>query len=660
MKKKTAGLMAVMVCVCSAAFGAEKPMVALQIASLEQLAAEAVTLKVLPESSAKTTIAAGLGGLLGNPNLAGVDTAKPIDVYVFFSKPENTASNAAAGHIAEPQVAAVFPATSNGMDCIAAIGRAFPSTNKIGSIYEFSAPLGTTGLQRKRFVALVAGRIIAGNKMDGVREAINLVESQRGDSPLFMELPGTIRVGVDIQAALPFLQTMSQAATAKMANHGPAKPGQPDPEQMLGAEMEMMLKLLEDIQGLAFTVRVTPTSVTLCSRVDPKDGTSLSALLSKDVPPSARYMALPPADALCSWVGSGMDKWMDVFGEPYLAMMDKMSAAMGSQGVDMGSAIRQIMTDTKGLYAGDIAAAIVPDTDGKLGFVEFLAVTDPVKAKLAMDKMMSSSSNFAGASGLTVRVGEERSYKDVKVQACSYAVNAASNAPPLAMSNFIGKMRWEIAYAGNHMVYAMRTSELMNSAIDRLSATDNVPVTSTRQFTSVFPPMKEPPSHVYTLSLVKLAKAGLALRPGANAARLASIPDKTRGMAGYGVIKGDNMICIDRIMLDEIEGLKVVLPMLKNDVLPSLAPPGSASPRPPQAYKSTSSCASNLRMINAAKELVASDKGLKKGDPVDPADMAKYLRGGKLPVCPDGGQYTIGPIGCQPECSTDRPGQTYK
>ncbi|MFO7536364.1 MAG: hypothetical protein R6X19_11925 [Kiritimatiellia bacterium] len=576
MSRRISGLMAVVVWIGSMALGAEKPMVALQIASLDRLASEMVNLKVLPESSAKTTIAAGLGASLGNPSLAGVDTTKPIDLYVFLPKTDRTGPHAAAGNMAVPQVAFVFPAIGDGMACITAMARSFPATNRVGSIYQFSMPLGATGLNRTIFVGLAAGKIITCDKISGVQEAINFVESQPGESPLFMELPGTIRVGVDIQATIPLLEMVSQMATAQFAQQALAKPGQPDPAKIIEAEMEMLLKLAGDIQGVAFTVSVTPESINILSCLDPKDGTAISRLISGGIAPSGKFMALPPADALLAWIGSGMDKWMDALGEPYIKMIVKMGTAMGPQGVGMGETFRQMMTDIKGIYAGDIAAAIVPDTDGKLGLMQFIAVSDPVKAKQAMDKMMSaySSNSIVTAPGLSIKVGAERTYKNINIQSYAYAATASSNTPPLPMADFIGKMRWEAAYAGNEMIYVMGSPELMNSAIDRLSATNGVPVTSNRSFTRVFPQMRKPPASVYTVSLVKLAKKGLALLPDADPALLASIPEGTGGMAGYSTIKGDNLLSADRIMLDEIEGLKIALPMIKNILMPLFMPPG--------------------------------------------------------------------------------------
>jgi len=62
------------------------------------------------------------------------------------------------------------------------------------------------------------------------------------------------------------------------------------------------------------------------------------------------------------------------------------------------------------------------------------------------------------------------------------------------------------------------------------------------------------------------------------------------------------------------------------------------------------SCINNLRMIDSAKEQWAMAENKADGDPVDEAGIAAYLRDG-IPTCPQGGTYTLNPIGQEPTCS---------
>lgn len=61
-------------------------------------------------------------------------------------------------------------------------------------------------------------------------------------------------------------------------------------------------------------------------------------------------------------------------------------------------------------------------------------------------------------------------------------------------------------------------------------------------------------------------------------------------------------------------------------------------------------CIYNLRQIEAAKKQWALDNGKKDGDVPTRSDLEPYLSHG-FPTCPQGGHYTIGPVGQEPTCS---------
>jgi len=65
--------------------------------------------------------------------------------------------------------------------------------------------------------------------------------------------------------------------------------------------------------------------------------------------------------------------------------------------------------------------------------------------------------------------------------------------------------------------------------------------------------------------------------------------------------------------------------------------------------KSQTSCVANLRMIDGAKVELAADQKLTNGAAVSKEQLLPYLR--EWPVCPRGGQYTIGKIAESPKCS---------
>ena len=66
-------------------------------------------------------------------------------------------------------------------------------------------------------------------------------------------------------------------------------------------------------------------------------------------------------------------------------------------------------------------------------------------------------------------------------------------------------------------------------------------------------------------------------------------------------------------------------------------------------------CVANLKQIDGAIQQWAMENKKANADPVDMAQAAKFLKGGVLPSCPNGGTYSPGiTIGNNPTCSMAR------
>lgn len=86
-------------------------------------------------------------------------------------------------------------------------------------------------------------------------------------------------------------------------------------------------------------------------------------------------------------------------------------------------------------------------------------------------------------------------------------------------------------------------------------------------------------------------------------------------------------------------------------IMAGVALPGFASAR---ATSRRNACINNLRMIDGAKEqwALANNKGEGEGEALTLKDLVgpdKWMP--KMPVCPDGGQYQVKPIGANPTCT---------
>lgn len=56
-------------------------------------------------------------------------------------------------------------------------------------------------------------------------------------------------------------------------------------------------------------------------------------------------------------------------------------------------------------------------------------------------------------------------------------------------------------------------------------------------------------------------------------------------------------------------------------------------------------------MIFASTDSWGAEVGGKRGDAVDVKAISQYLKGRTLPICPDGGHYSIPSLGDNPTCS---------
>jgi len=66
----------------------------------------------------------------------------------------------------------------------------------------------------------------------------------------------------------------------------------------------------------------------------------------------------------------------------------------------------------------------------------------------------------------------------------------------------------------------------------------------------------------------------------------------------------------------------------------------------------TAACINNLRLLDAAKEQVSLEQNYEEGQVVTREEVSPYIpRGMDGLTCPAGGEYTLNPLGEDPECS---------
>lgn len=83
---------------------------------------------------------------------------------------------------------------------------------------------------------------------------------------------------------------------------------------------------------------------------------------------------------------------------------------------------------------------------------------------------------------------------------------------------------------------------------------------------------------------------------------------------------------------------------------------GRSVPQNNRSVSQNNSCVNNLRQLDGAKEQWTMEFNQAEGAKVDEVGVLQYIKGARMPVCPQGGTYTLNPIGEDPTCTI--PGHT--
>ena len=82
-------------------------------------------------------------------------------------------------------------------------------------------------------------------------------------------------------------------------------------------------------------------------------------------------------------------------------------------------------------------------------------------------------------------------------------------------------------------------------------------------------------------------------------------------------------------------------------VLVAIAAPNFVKARNTSAQ---AACINNLRQLDGAKDQWAIEKGHRVGEPVVTNEVIEYMYKGGMPTCPNGGTYSLNPLGQNPTC----------
>ncbi len=510
-----------------------------------------------------------LGGVLKAPGLVGIDTAKPVQVYIFLPELGNgaTPSDPAA---MQPQIAFALPLQGDGKAYSAAVRGMFPDVEAAGSV-EHLTNAEMPG--QELYVATVGGRAAVGADLETVEDLRKLLVSQPA-SKAVIGFPGTVRVRLDMAVCVPFVEAAKGLAGGMLRGQEMPPEVKMDPAAIAEAQLDGWLMLLRELRSYTLGIQITPSAITIYERITPMVGTKTATWIAGMGKPASTYMECLPENAMFASVGSGMNV-MDQMAKPCAEIMGKIYGGMGPPMDQMGPVMSEMMTRCVGLFSGDIAMGIVPATSGKgVGFVEVVALADSVKAKKVYADLFASFNDDWGKAmpGVSMVMLPVRNYQGVDIQTFSYKIEAATNQTAMAMPamsmEWMEGLRYEMAFVEDHLVYTCGAPEIMDAALNRLKE-GGTPVDKSAAFTELFPAAKGNIVEVHTLSLCGIVKGLLGVIPGIPESVLAAIPDRTGGVAGYSISRGSNLISFDRISFDEIKAIQEAVPAMAG-ALPGL------------------------------------------------------------------------------------------
>lgn len=589
--------------------------------------------------------------LKGAPHFQGVDWKQPAQLYLFLRSAETSRPRQAI-MTAPPSLVAVMPLEANSRGYLKALQSKLP-TSRITDQVLRRAGGGTGPGSNLRYFTVVKEHVVAAEQRQYFDVVVKRLQAGAALGTLH-EISGSIRAGINVQQCLPLLKESMQAVTATMPTEGnPAMPGMGNnPAEMMKAQMELGLKVLTMFKSFTLGAGMKDGVPEITSGLTPTTDSAIGKIFSNGVTLSDRYLRVLPPDATMTSVGTGMNAFDD-FIDPYVKLMEKMGEAAG------GAAAVAMIKEFKGVYAGEYAVGLVKD--GKsCALVEVFAVTDGPKVRDVVTKAMNGYTELMGAAqGVAIKPKGKRVHKGVTIYSYLYSVDiaAASGQPQMAaaLPDWFEKIPFELAVTDKDMIYVVGARTVMDATLDRLADPAAPRLDRAQAFLKLYPQTKGKPIGVMTLSLMQTLKGLLGCLPPVTKDMLAQIPEIETGIVGYAYQKDNAILGSTKISPDEIlsvqKGGRAAFGVLMQAMFMAQMQKGGAAVPQPDAQAAR--CRTNLRRIHAAKEQCALERNLGNGVDVHPAWLKDYLPRGQMPNCPDGGAYSINPIGKNPQCTKD-------
>ena len=555
----TVGLLVLSIAVLPC-LAAEKPVITIEIQSIRKLISDVNCVAAgAGFQDQSSNIVNGLSSVLNAPKLGGIDTNSPIRIYVF--RPETLAAPQNSLPSTGPSAVIVMGLTGDPKTFLDAYAKSYTSSEQLKDIQHFSGATGSgAALSGDSFVKIIGKQALLGQKQSQVQMIADMMAKGPITNTALQLVKGAVRVGIDVQACVPFVDEAAGSAMQAMQS-APVSPGGPaglDPQKIVCTEVGMFTNIIRQVRTFAIGIGADTKNIEITEYVSAVPGTTCERIMKKLQPVSDRYLSLLPDNSLVYVAGNGNQTFDDLI--PLCAdFMGALGEAMAPNSTNTSALIKKSLLGLKGAFAGDFAAVVVAKPDGKgIAAEQVKALKDPAIMEKYMASMIADYNETYGklSPGITISGKGERKYQDKTIHAHGYSVNRS--APGFVPSPFLGLFttqtnEWTII--GNDLVATWGSEAQMNAAIDAV-VKGGAGTSKSMLFRQLFPQLTVKPVAVYSISLINTIKALLAAGAGIDPQTLALIPESKGGMAGCVYKNGDDLACVTRISISEVTAIK--------------------------------------------------------------------------------------------------------
>ncbi len=610
-------------------------------------------------------IRSAISQLTNSEDMKGIDPERKISGYILL--PEN-ASDLSVIKGSEPPFVLALPVTGDGSAYLNALTESLGKPKIQNKIYRFSKQTSQSP-QQKFFVKLVRTYAVVSATESNTAFVASTDSPTRLRPDLLRDTPGALRIGVNVQAFMPLMKSAAETAASEMktAPSGTGPAGQPmNTSELAQAQMNFFLTFLKDIKTARVALDTTgEDTVDIRGGIEALPETKIAEVLASISPPSKAYRALVPNNSPLIVVAGGMNA-LDYFIDPYLNLVDKMYASIGYADEEAITKMKKGIKGIKGLYAGNFTAGLVPAAGNQFAMAQIAETKNEQQALDYIEKnVVSYNETYAGISpGVSIKPLASRTNNGVRIQRFRYSFDLpqTQQMQQPALPSWLKNIQLEFAVVNDDLIQTMGSPAVMDEMLERLNnaQTAGQPINKNQLFGRLFPQIDDKSVKLYVFKPLSTVKLILGSLPNSNPQMLNMIPDSPGGIAGHVVKEGNRVESVTRITLDEILAIKnsagTIGSLFFQAMISGMA---TSQPKAPPEVQATNECVNNLKLLHAAKEQAALEKNLKKGEIVPLNWLREYLPGSRLPVCPNGGAYSVNPVGTPPECSIKGHKLTY-